>query len=344
MNWKWLLAAFFATCAVLLGGSLLLPGCRSVPMAPDRPEYSQFAPSQPPAANPVSPSDGGVAEQPTPPAAAPTVEVLPLRFGIAKAPRCAAAGEASCLETSHIIHTAYLVKHPKATFLIDAGLSTRIDEDLGRLPLPVRLAFKFDKESSLKESLAKWGVAKLDFVVLTHAHWDHSSGLVDLEQPRVLLGPGEEAFLRSFPSDRPVVQANHFNNARLETVSLDGPPYEQFKQSRDYFGDGSVVMVPLPGHTPGSLGIFVNGVHGKRLFFIGDAGWSMDAVELPSHKLKPMSNLADVNRTQLSETLWRLHHLHKRRPELLMVPAHDANAFDAVANLTQGPAKGPASP
>jgi glyoxylase-like metal-dependent hydrolase (beta-lactamase superfamily II) len=47
-------------------------------------------------------------------------------------------------------------------------------------------------------------------------------------------------------------------------------PYETFDQSYDLFHDGSVVIVPLPGHTPGSLGVFVNLAPDRRLFLVGD--------------------------------------------------------------------------
>jgi hypothetical protein len=81
------------------------------------------------------------------------------------------------------------------------------------------------------------------------------------------------------------------------------------------------------------MGVFVNKVHGRRLLFVGDAAWSMEAIESPSHKLKPMSDLTDIDRERLSETLWRLHHLHQQRPDLLIVPTHDGRAYEAVEKL-----------
>jgi glyoxylase-like metal-dependent hydrolase (beta-lactamase superfamily II) len=91
-----------------------------------------------------------------------------------------------------------------------------------------------------------------------------------------------------------------------------------------------VVLVPLPGHTPGSLGIFINSFRGRRVFFIGDAAWGMEGIELPSHKLKLLSDRTDNDTQVLSETLWRLHWLHLKHPDLLIVPAHDLQAFEAV--------------
>lgn len=287
----------------------------TVPLGPDRPELAKFAPA--PAAAPVS------------------VEVTPLLLGRALAPRCAAAGKASCLAVSEIVHAAYLVRHPKATFLIDAGVRANAShDDLARFPFWLRMAFDFEQQRGLGEALKAAGNPKLDFVVLTHAHWDHASGLRDLDHPKVVVGPGEEGFIRDFPKDAiPSVMPEHFQGASLGSFAWDGPPVENFPASHDLLGDGSVLLVPLPGHTPGSLGVLVSGVHGKRLLFIGDAGWSRDAVELPSIKLKPMAMLVDHDWPQESETVWRLHHLHQHDPSLVIVPAHDGTALREVAAL-----------
>ena len=305
---------FAAVAAVCLLGA----GCLTVPIGPDRPELSQYA----------APAPGTVKVE---------LEVVPLRVGRAAAPRCAMAGSASCLAFTDIVHAAYLVKHPKATFLIDAALSARGKEEVKRFSWVDQLKLDYAREGSLGEALKKAGAPKIDFVLLTHGHWDHTSGLRELDHPRVVMGPGEAEFVRSIRKDAaPVAMADHLEGAKVEAVSFDGPAYEELPASRDWFGDGSVVLVPLPGHTPGSMGVFLNGVRGRRLLFIGDTGWSIDAVEAPSHKLGPMSDLTDWNRSMLSATLWRLHHLHLRDPGLLIVPAHDLAALRAVEALAGG--------
>jgi N-acyl homoserine lactone hydrolase len=290
-------------------------GCLSVPMAPDRPELWQFA----------SPKPGAKVE----------MEITPLRTGHVSAPRCAAASAESCLAFIEIVQAAYLVKHPNGkTFLIDASLDSHGKDDVKRFSWTTQLILDYTPEGSLREALKKVGDPKLDFVLLTHSHWDHAGGLRELDRPRVVMGPGELEFVRSLEKDDPPVSmADHLAGAALEAVTFGGPAYEEFPASHDWFGDGSVVLVPMPGHTPGSMGIFLNGVRGRRLLFIGDTGWSMDAVEGPSHKLKPASDLTDWNRPLLAETLWRIHHLHRRDPSVLIVPAHDVEALRSVQAL-----------
>jgi glyoxylase-like metal-dependent hydrolase (beta-lactamase superfamily II) len=266
---------------------------------------------------------------------------MPILVGHVVAPRCVAAGEASCLTGIDISHAAFLVKHPRATFLIDTGLSRRAKADMARFGIVDQLLLDFQQDSSLGESLdrlAAAGWARPEFSLITHAHWDHTSGLLDLDHPRVILGPGEAEFIRSFPPDKsPAVMPHHTAAARLETFAWDGPAYENFPASHDLFGDGAIVLVPLPGHTPGSLGVFVNRLRGQRVFFVGDAAWSTDAIELPSQKLKPLSERVDNDTTGTSEGLWKLHHLHAKYPDLLIVPTHDGAAFARLRTLAATP-------
>jgi glyoxylase-like metal-dependent hydrolase (beta-lactamase superfamily II) len=43
--------------------------------------------------------------------------------------------------------------------------------------------------------------------------------------------------------------------------------------SYDLFGDGSIMLMPLPGHTAGNTGMFINRSNGPRIFLLGDAAW-----------------------------------------------------------------------
>jgi N-acyl homoserine lactone hydrolase len=294
----------------------LLTGCLVVPLQPDRQEWATRVP----------PPDAPGAD----------MQVVPLLVGSQWAPRCVAAGQASCISGAQTVYVAYLVRHPRATFLIDAALSQHGRADVKRLPTLGRLAFRYHSTGGLGAALAAAGAPPVDFVLLTHAHWDHAGGLDELVRPRVVLGPGEaERIARISPGEAsPFIPAD-FKGAALETFAWDGPPYETFPRSHDWFGDGSVVLVPLPGHTPGSIGVFLRSVGRHRLFFVGDAAWSMDGIELPSHKSAPFSHLTDDDPTQLSETLWRLHHLRQMEPDLLMVPAHDARALEQIIDLNR---------
>jgi glyoxylase-like metal-dependent hydrolase (beta-lactamase superfamily II) len=307
-------APCLSAAAVLSLALFAFDGCLTEPLGPDNPAFSTFTPR---------PDGGGV-----------ELEVVPLVVSQSTAPQCAVAGKASCFETLPLVFASAWVKHPSRTFLIDATLRKNAEEDLKRFALPQRLALSAKRQQDLLEALKPLGPLP-EVVLVTHGHWDHSSGLRDLGGVVAVLGPGEAEFVRQQAGQKPpAVMADHFEGSRLQSFPWDGPPYENFPGSHDWFKDGSVVFVPLPGHTPGSYGIFLNHVAGKRLLFVGDAAWGLEAISLPSHKLGALSRFVDFDLAQLSETLWRLHHLQQRDPELIIVPAHDGRAFARVRALT----------
>jgi glyoxylase-like metal-dependent hydrolase (beta-lactamase superfamily II) len=293
---------------------LPLTACLRLPMGPDRVELNLFAPSTP----------------------GPEVQVTVLKMAASKQPTCALAGEASCFQRSELVYAAYLVKHPQGTFLIDSGLSSKAPEDISHFSFFLQQAFDLDLDAGLGALLQAAGNPKVDFVLLTHVHWDHTSGLVDMDHPKVLTTAEDQAYVQNFKGDEPTVVPAHFKNATLETFAWDGPAYENFEKSHDLFGDHSVVLVPMPGHTPGALGVFLNNVHGKRIFFVGDTVWNHQGYEIPSEKSKPMSGITDQDPTVLSDAIWRLHHLHEHEPDLLIVAAHDGDALRQVVELLSG--------
>lgn len=93
------------------------------------------------------------------------------------------------------------------------------------------------------------------------------SGLDSLDAP-VWVAPGERAYAAAAKDDRvfSLVTTGH----ELHEYTFDGPAHLGFGASHDVHGDGSVVIVPAAGHTPGSVVIFVTLPGGRRLAFLGD--------------------------------------------------------------------------
>jgi glyoxylase-like metal-dependent hydrolase (beta-lactamase superfamily II) len=190
----------------------------------------------------------------------------------------------------------------------------------------------------LVEVMAQAGLDPADVVLAlpTHIHWDHVGALGDLPNARVLVSRGDLTWAKPFVRGLDHgVMPHQLRRAkdRLAVFDFSGPPVEGFPGSFDVFGDGSIVGVPLPGHTPGSTGWLVRGPGGLTYFFVGDTSWTMRGIERPAHKL--LTGF-DEDLTALSSSLRRLHALLQARPDLVLVPAHDASAVEKLPPCESG--------
>lgn len=114
---------------------------------------------------------------------------------------------------------------------------------------------------------------------------------------------------------------------------MDEGTYLGFARSEDVFDDGSVVVVEAPGHTPGSIVVFVTLPSAERFAFIGDLAWQREGVELPAERPWLTRRMADVDPDQVREGLVQVHRLAKSIPDMTIVPAHDSRALDRIAHF-----------
>ncbi|MGW6625040.1 MBL fold metallo-hydrolase [Nocardia sp. NPDC055002] len=222
--------------------------------------------------------------------------------------------------------TAFVVRHPRATFLVDPGICVDVqDRAVVELPRILRLAVTPPKDVlDIRESLRRSGIEAnaLDFALPTHLHWDHIAGLLDLPGLALRLHRPEHEWAMEGPV-APVGGVRRAVRERpLDVYDLDGPPVLTFARSRDLFGDGAVVLVDLSGHTPGSVGVLLRTEHGPVLL-AGDAIWHNLQTEELRQKSGYPGMLADNDRTET----WRtVHRLHAIRSAVRIIPSHDHRA------------------
>jgi len=172
--------------------------------------------------------------------------------------------------------------------------------------------------------------AKLRWAILSHVHLDHAGGLMDLPHLPVLLTREELQFAAN-PSVRAggyVIAAHtqEFPPMAAPTLRFDPTPYETFDESTDLYGDGSVVVVPLRGHTPGSVGIFLNLSPTLRLFYVGDAVDEERGFEERVGKSLILRD-NDNDGALANQIVGQLSELHEKVAELAIVPAHGRSAY-----------------
>jgi glyoxylase-like metal-dependent hydrolase (beta-lactamase superfamily II) len=147
---------------------------------------------------------------------------------------------------------AYAVEHPAGICLFDTGQTVRATRS-GYHPRwhpYLRLArFELDEAD---EVAAQIDPATVRWVVLSHLHTDHVGGVGAFAHADVLVtriewerATGWRGSLRGYvPQHWP---------AGLRPTLVD------LSAEHDVAGDGRMLMVPLPGHTPGHAGLLVDG-------------------------------------------------------------------------------------
>lgn len=266
------------------------------------------------------------------PAARASVELTVLIQGRMSAPTTIVAEGVRSLGHLPMAMGAYIIEHPSARFIVDPALCAHVHRRvLPGLPFPIpSLVAPDEPVLGLADALAARDLepATIDFVLPTHLHWDHISGVLELpDSVPVRLPSAELGWALRGPHAPTGVVRGPLEGRPLEPLELDGPPVLTFARSLDLFGDGSVLLVDLAGHTPGSIGVLLATSDGRRVLLAGDSVWNRLQIELIREKAPMPGQLFDADRDIAFETIHRLHAL----PDgIEVVAAHD---YDAVAAL-----------
>ncbi|HEV7698897.1 MAG TPA: MBL fold metallo-hydrolase [Pyrinomonadaceae bacterium] len=227
--------------------------------------------------------------------------------------------------------TVFLVHHPKGDLIFDAGFGRGLEAHLSTEPWLLRTFAKATPGTPVGDRLAAGGYdfGHLAGVVLTHAHWDHVSGLDRLPKDTpVWVSASERQFIASGSSKSELIRS--FGELNYKVYEFNGGPYLGFSQSLDVLGDGSVVLVPAPGHTPGSIVAFITLPSGTRYALLGDLVWQSEGVEIPAERPWLSRRLVEENDDEVRANIARMAAIHARFPDIRMVPAHDARAAATI--------------
>lgn len=231
-------------------------------------------------------------------------------------------------------HSAILVRHPLGTILFDSGLGRNINEQFFEsMPFWVKPFMAFENHQPAKDLLENEADdIQVQIIILSHLHWDHVSGIEDFQNIEVWTTKEEyEWVVESGTPEGPYIKSQHArDDVAWRFIQFASDPYENFAQSLDIFQDGSIILVPLPGHAPGAIGMFVNLRSGKRLFFTGDTTWTLEGFQMPAHKFWVSSLLADHDKDKIEQSILKVRRLMQEYPEMAIVPSHDDKAQSAI--------------
>jgi glyoxylase-like metal-dependent hydrolase (beta-lactamase superfamily II) len=151
---------------------------------------------------------------------------------------------------------SFLIEHPKGLVLFDTGIVPEALEDpeavYGELAKHMRI--EGNASQRLDRQIVELGykVEDVTHVVLSHSHFDHAGGLLLFPNAKFYVGEGELAF-GFWPGP---AFARTIHRPGLE-AARGFNWYEVPGCDVDLFGDGSIVIMFTPGHTPGELSLLV---------------------------------------------------------------------------------------
>lgn len=144
------------------------------------------------------------------------------------------------------VHSA-LVRHKQANLLFDTGCSPQAATDperrwggLARVMTPI-----FKAEETAVEQLSATGLTAddIDIVVCSHLHPDHCGCNEHFRRATIFCHAAELEAARAEGAEQQGYLPQEWNQPQ---------GFRTFDSQHDVFGDGRLVLVPMPGHTPGS--------------------------------------------------------------------------------------------
>jgi len=204
-------------------------------------------------------------------------------------------------ETLEAPVSSALIRHKQGNVLFDTGCHPSVVEhgeerwgSLMKVMTPVMGA-----QDTLLPNLACVGINPddIDVVVNSHFHPDHC-GCNEFFRKATIMAQAKEIEAAKAPGAETAGYLRADWGHGQKTDAVDG--------ERDVFGDGKLVLIPLPGHTPGTMGASVNLDRDGSFLLVSDAvslRANLDADTVPRNTWNAealLKSFAEIRRAEKS--------------------------------------------
>jgi glyoxylase-like metal-dependent hydrolase (beta-lactamase superfamily II) len=177
--------------------------------------------------------------------------------------------------------SCYLIKHGNDYMVWDTGFAPGSNPNAPKVGIVDRL-----KELNVTP-------AQVKYVGVSHFHGDHTGQLSPFTTATLLIGKGDWDGAAATP---PMQGANA---AGFKTWIDEKRKVEPLTADKDVFGDGSVMVLRTPGHTPGHSSLLVRLKDMGPVVLIGDAAHFRENYEtngVPSFNFDRAATIASMER------------------------------------------------
>jgi N-acyl homoserine lactone hydrolase len=236
----------------------------------------------------------------------------------------------------------FLIEHRDGWVLFDTGIDPAImsgrgyiKQAIGRFLLPRIFRLHIRGTDRIDHVLTGAGVAAGDIrmAVISHLHFDHVGGIAQIPQADLLVSAREWAILSEPHPEYEWILREHIEipSAKWRQISFeptDDPLFEGFEGIHDVAGDGSMILLPTPGHTRGSMSMLIRQEGWDPILLVGDLTYEtalleQDIVPGTGDKDTLLASFANVRR------------LKRCLPGLAILASHDFAAEAAVSRATR---------
>lgn len=215
---------------------------------------------------------------------------------------------------------AFLIEHPKGLALFDSGLPLLAQTDPATA-MGEQIAKTIDADFSVGEDIKSRlealdiDVAKIDFIVNSHLHFDHCGGNHLIPNATQVVQMREWVCGRNDECARANALDTRYFDLGHHVMPVDG--------EHDLFGDGAVTLLPTFGHTPGHQSVRVRLASGD-VVLTADCAYFHSVLD--TERLPEFGADLDAQR----ESLVRLRRL--RAGGAKMIFGHDPADWDQAQN------------
>ena len=215
-----------------------------------------------------------------------------------------------------LVGSCYLIRHGTDYLLWDTGIPAAVVQQPLQSP-----AIHATLRASLVDQLRRLNIRpeQVTIVGISHYHFDHTGQAASFPNARLIIGAGDLAALRGTD---PGVE-----RAPLARWLTGGGQVTEARGDHDLFGDGKVIMLNLPGHTPGHHGLLVRLASGPVLL----SGDTYHFAEQVTHRGVPPFN---TNRADSLASMDRFDRLGRNLHAVVIIQHEPAD----VAKLPAFPA------